>query len=159
MAKTIFQSSILNPYRSHKPRGFYSLIRGHTGEDHNYTNEEFPSPITGEVVGLTHQKEMGNCIYLEDAWGSIHVFAHLSEFRVQMHQRVNRGDIIAITGNTGTKTTNPHLHWEVITKEPLNPIDRVMQRKELWPFQGKGFNTCPIEYLKKLYIFYKVAIS
>jgi len=150
----------MNPYRSHTPRGFYSLLRGHTGEDHNYVNEELPSPITGEVVGLTHQNEMGNCIYLQDAWFNVHVFAHLSEFKVQMHQRVNRDDIIAITGNTGSKTTAPHLHWEVITPEPLNPIDRIMRRPELGvAFGGKGYNTCPIMYLKKMYDFYKVPIT
>ncbi len=159
MARTIFQTKLINPYRSHVPKGFYSLLRGHTGEDHDYINEELPSPVTGTVVGLLHQVEMGNCLYIQDAWGAVHVFAHLSEFKVTVHQLINRGDIVAITGNTGTKTTSTHLHWEVITKDPLNPIDRIMRRPELGAaFGGKGYNTEPLAYLKKLYTFYKVPL-
>lgn len=39
-------------------------------------------------------------------------FLHLSTVIVEPHQRVQRGQIIAFTGNTG-KSTGPHLHLQI----------------------------------------------
>ena len=50
-------------------------------------------------------------------------YAHLSEVTVQAGQRVERGDVIGKSGNTGLSTA-PHLHYEVrkLNDEALNPI-------------------------------------
>jgi murein DD-endopeptidase MepM/ murein hydrolase activator NlpD len=152
--KTIFESKVLNDYRSKKPRGFYHRIKGHTGVDLNYINENLPSPITGEVVAITHQNEMGNVLYIKDVKGNIHVFAHLSKISPILHQKVNRGDMIAITGNTGARTTAPHLHYEIICTGPkTSPFDYIMTRS-LAGFNG--YNRNPIKYLIELYEEYKV---
>lgn len=37
-------------------------------------------------------------------------FSHLSKTTVVEGQKVNKGDIIAFSGNTGTLTTGPHVH-------------------------------------------------
>lgn len=145
---TILQSKVLNPYRSHRPLGFYNLIKGHTGVDLDYKNKDLPSPITGKVVAVLSQKEMGRVIYLEDYIGTIHVFAHLSSILVKVGALVKRNDIIAITGNTGSKSTAPHLHYECLTKAPIAPEDKKMTRT-LYAF--KGYNTDPVKYLKDLY--------
>ncbi len=159
--KTILTTKILNSFRSHKPRGFYNLIKGHTGIDLNYkVGDELPSPITGKVIkisqGVTKQQEMGNVLYLQDAFGNIHVFAHLSEVLVEIGQTINRNDIVAKTGNTGSATTAPHLHWEVISSRPLRFIDRIMSRS-LMGFVG--YNTDPVIYLKDLYYKFHVGID
>ena len=39
-------------------------------------------------------------------------YAHLSEFRVANGQRVKRGDVIGLSGNTGN-STGAHLHWDL----------------------------------------------
>ena len=50
-------------------------------------------------------------------------YAHLSEIEVKVGQRVERGDVIAKSGNSGLSTA-PHLHYEVrkLNNELLNPI-------------------------------------
>jgi murein DD-endopeptidase MepM/ murein hydrolase activator NlpD len=40
------------------------------------------------------------------------VFVHVSEIRVDIGDRVQRGDVIALSGNTGC-STEPHLHFHV----------------------------------------------
>lgn len=160
MAKQIINAPILNPYRSKTPRGFYNAIKGHTGLDLKYVNEELPSPVSGEVVGLLKQREMGNVMYLEDKQGSVHVFAHLSQFKKNLHDQVKRGDIIAITGNTGAKTTAPHLHYEILTPkfkvEPLTgrSIGDYLMTRQLYSF--KGLNADPLWYLQTLYKYFKI---
>lgn len=51
-------------------------------------------------------------------------YAHLSKALVERGDRVERGDIIALSGNTGL-SAGPHLHYEVRTLrgEALNPIE------------------------------------
>ncbi len=49
-------------------------------------------------------------------------YAHLSSTLVREGDRVNQGQQIALSGNSGTKTTAPHLHF-VLTDPQGNPID------------------------------------
>lgn len=144
--KYILKAKIINGYRAKGK--FYSKVRGHTGEDLNYKYEDLPSPVTGVVLLAVKQNEMGNVLYIKDLNDYIHVFAHLEVFKVKKGDKVLRNQIIAKTGNTGTATTGAHLHYEVLTPKPRNPIDVIMYRKEL---MFKGFNTDPTNYIWDLY--------
>lgn len=54
----------------------------------------------------------GGSVFLDHGQGLISVFMHLSEVDVEDGQKVEAGEVIAKTGNTG-RTTGPHLHWAV----------------------------------------------
>ena len=64
----------------------------------------------------------GKQIEIDHGFGYKTKYAHLSEFKVKRGQKVKRGELIALSGNTG-KSTAPHLHYEVhIDRKPVNPV-------------------------------------
>ena len=66
------------------------------------------------VISRLYTGQGGNTIVLEGR-RYIHRFMHLSEYRVEVNQKVKKGQVIGITGNTGLSTA-PHLHWDVWDK-------------------------------------------
>jgi len=148
---TIPNARVSQVYRN--KRSWYDILKGHTGVDLAYKNEPLPSPVTGVVRQIVKQREMGLVLYLTDVWGATHVFAHLRQVDVVAGQQVKRGERIALTGNTGTVTSGPHLHYEIITARPHRTLDRIMSRSVAGI---KGYNTDPLLYLQDLYKAYKV---
>ena len=64
----------------------------------------------------------GKQIEIDHGFGIITKYAHLSELKVKVGQRVKRGEQIAQSGNSGT-SSGPHLHYEVIkNRKKVNPI-------------------------------------
>ena len=54
------------------------------------------------------------------------LYAHMHEILVKEGQKVKKGEVIGLIGDTGTSTA-PHLHYEVHYKgEAVNPIQYVM---------------------------------
>lgn len=63
----------------------------------------------------------GNEIIVNHGYGYRTRYAHLTRAKVTPGQKVKRGDVIGLTGNTG-KSTGPHLHYEVLKGGgPVNP--------------------------------------
>lgn len=84
-----------------------------------------PVYATGDgIVTVTQYRGgYGNAIFINHGYGFETRYAHLSAFKVSEGQKVKRGALIGLVGNTGT-STNSHLHYEVLFKEKfLNPID------------------------------------
>ena len=137
--------AITNRFQSHVPKGYYDPVKGHSGEDRLLAiGTEISMPIKLKCVSIKQQPEMGLTCYLEDINGNIHVFAHNTSINVKEGQTAEKGVVFAISGNTGSKTTAPHSHWEVITKNPslgYRNMDRTLG-------EFKGFNIPPTEYVK-----------
>lgn len=155
MKKTIFQVPVLNLYRSQKPVGFYDKVKGHTGVDLGFKKgDTLLSPLTFTVVKTAIQNEMGKVIYCRhDATGFIFAFAHNDVFLKGIGDKVMRLEPLCITGNTGSKSTAPHSHLEMITPKPIHEIDKLMTRN----LNGfAGYNSDPILFIKSEYEKYGV---
>lgn len=127
---------------------FYDKARGHTGEDFILpVGTPIPFPVDGEIVMVREQRQMGKCVYLRDENGYVWVYAHLSKYGVSQGDYVKKGEVKMISGNTGTATTAPHYHVEVISPVPWAKLEH-MVRKELPPFTG--WNVPPLSYYESL---------
>ncbi len=79
------------------------------------------APAPGAVVFAGRHPEYGVTLMIEHGNDTKSLYGHLSRLSVGMGQRVERGQVIALTGNTG-RSSGPHLHYEIQVKgQPMNP--------------------------------------
>ena len=84
------------------------------------------STANGIVVAVGTSGNFGKRIMIyhgtdEKGDTCITIYAHLSEFKVRVGQKVNQGDLIGLMGSTGY-STGVHLHYEVrVNGVPVNP--------------------------------------
>ena len=92
----------------------YNVSLFHQGVDIS-ASEGSKIETTGDgVVAFSgYDKGYGQKITINHGYGYKTIYAHLSKSLVRQGQKVKRGDIIALSGNTGA-TTGPHLHYEVL---------------------------------------------
>lgn len=70
------------------------------------------APMDGTVIRTVNlHPKAGNYIDMGHANGDVTRYLHLSQINVKQGQAVNQGDVIGLSGNTGS-STGPHLHWE-----------------------------------------------
>jgi murein DD-endopeptidase MepM/ murein hydrolase activator NlpD len=79
------------------------------------------APATATVVFAGSAGEYGLCVILDHGNQVRSLYGHLSKIHVRQGQQVERGNVIALTGNTG-RSSGPHLHYEVHVKgQAVNP--------------------------------------
>jgi murein DD-endopeptidase MepM/ murein hydrolase activator NlpD len=62
-------------------------------------------------------------VAIDHGFGFMTFYAHLSKILVKNGQKIARGQVIGLVGNTG-KSTSPHLHYEVRKNgRAINPIN------------------------------------
>ena len=91
----------------------YNISLFHSGIDIS-ASEGTRVQTTGDgIVAFSgYDKGYGQKITINHGYGYKTIYAHLSKSLVRQGQKVKRGDIIALSGNTGV-STGPHLHYEV----------------------------------------------
>jgi murein DD-endopeptidase MepM/ murein hydrolase activator NlpD len=98
-------------------------VRGHEGQD---MAGAYGSPIYATADGVvTHagwESGYGRLVKIRHAHGFETRYGHLAQVRVEVGQKVSRGDRIGDMGNSG-RSTGTHLHYEVrIGGSPKNPM-------------------------------------
>lgn len=90
-------------------------IAGNVGDD-------VMAAIDGEVTYAQYNDGgYGNLIMIKHANEMVTYYAHLSNIYVSVGDKVAKGNVIGLVGNTGF-STGPHLHFELrVGGEPVNP--------------------------------------
>ena len=84
------------------------------------------APAPGIVVFAGGQAEYGVTLVIDHGNDIKTLYGHLTRVGVALDQKVERGQVVAYTGNTG-RSSGPHLHYEIQVKgQPVNP------RSYLW---------------------------
>jgi murein DD-endopeptidase MepM/ murein hydrolase activator NlpD len=116
------RSTIVSPFgsRFHPVWGNY---RQHTGVDlRAASGTKVFAAADGVICFNGRQHGYGKLIQIDHGYGYKTYYAHNSRLLVAKGKKVKKGQLIAISGNTGI-TTGPHLHYEVrVNDEPVNPV-------------------------------------
>lgn len=101
---------------------FTRARRMHHGQDFGVlTGTPVYATADGVVKSSKGNTGYGRTIVLDHDYGIRTIYAHLNRYVVNPGDTVQRGDLIAYSGNTG-RSTGPHLHYEVRVKNvPVNP--------------------------------------
>jgi murein DD-endopeptidase MepM/ murein hydrolase activator NlpD len=73
-------------------------------------NSNVFSPMDGVVKSIYTDGHGGNQLIIQHADGSSSGYAHLNSYKIKVGDHVNKGQVIALSGNTGN-STGPHLHF------------------------------------------------
>ena len=113
---------VTSPYGNRRDPMDHSRTQFHKGIDISCRNETLlATENNGKVVGVNHNANTGGgksvTIEYNRGDGSKYqtTYMHMSSIDVKVGDTVNAGQKIGVSGNTGTRTTGPHLHFEVKT--------------------------------------------
>lgn len=116
---------------------FFKTLASHQGVDFSVPeNSRVFATADGTVVDIiSNSNTSGLTITIDHGNGYKTSYSHLAKSNVSKRQSVRRGDIIALSGNSGLSFA-PHLHYEVIKDGMrVDPIHYFF--KELTPQQYK----------------------
>jgi murein DD-endopeptidase MepM/ murein hydrolase activator NlpD len=90
------------------------------------------STADGVVTHAGWQGGYGRLVKIRHEFGIETRYAHLSNIRVEVGQRVSRGERIGDMGNSG-RSTGTHLHYEVrISGRPVNPMTYIKAARDVF---------------------------
>jgi len=90
-------------------------------------NEAVKSTLDGTVVFAGWTSETGHVIQIMHGNNLLSIYKHNAVLLKKEGQKVNAGEPIAITGNSGELSTSPHLHFEIwFDGKPINPQDHMV---------------------------------
>lgn len=109
-------------HQDRKTHGFGTYNHGlsFNGDDRHYgidyrlpENTRILAATDGQVTRTFQNKFGGNVLEIKEAHQPYYQwYMHLNEFKVRAGDTVKAGDVVALSGNTGSQTTGPHLHFQ-----------------------------------------------
>lgn len=87
------------------------------------------STMNGKVTSIEDRKYLGKTLEIRNDEGFAIIFGHLSEILVRRGEEVKKGQLVALSGNTG-RSDAPHLHYGIrMQGKWVNPIDYLLVRR------------------------------
>jgi murein DD-endopeptidase MepM/ murein hydrolase activator NlpD len=116
----------ISSYFGKRSHPIYHVSQYHNGIDISCAKgDPIVSPAEGRVVAVKQQIGYGLTVAIDHGYGILTRYAHLSQSKVKVGQKVVRGELIAMVGQSGI-TTGPNLHYEVYldgeARDPMNFI-------------------------------------
>ncbi len=107
-------------FRDHPVLGTRKL---HTGVDISVrSGTEVKATADGVVLRAGEDAVSGRYLVIDHGRGVTSAYGHNSELLVARGDQVRRGQLLALSGNTG-RSTGPHLHYQIeIEREPVDPL-------------------------------------
>ncbi len=102
---------------------FTGKTKGHSGMDLAVpTGTPIRTALPGTVTVSTYnQGGYGYYVMIDHGGGLVTLYGHCSQLLARVGRAVEAGDVIALSGSTGT-STGPHLHFEVrVNGQRTNP--------------------------------------
>ena len=121
------QGWLTSAFSSMRDHPILHIARPHEGIDVTAPmGSPIEAPAAGVVTDAGWESGYGNTVTIDHDYGIVTKFAHASKLLVKRGQRVQRGQRIALVGNTGL-ATGPHLHYEVhVNGRPVDPLKYVL---------------------------------
>jgi murein DD-endopeptidase MepM/ murein hydrolase activator NlpD len=121
------QGWLTSAFSSMREHPILHIARPHEGIDVTAPmGSPIEAPAAGVVTDASWESGYGNTVTIDHGYGITTKFAHASKLLVKTGQRVQRGQRIALVGNTGL-ATGPHLHYEVhVNGRPVDPLKYVL---------------------------------
>ena len=99
----------------------------HSGLDiANKRGTKLVATANGRVSYAGKKMLIGNLVTIDHGHGLVTKYGHLKKLLVKRGDKVKRGDVIGLMGNTG-RSTGPHVHYEVrVNGLPVNPAHYIL---------------------------------
>jgi murein DD-endopeptidase MepM/ murein hydrolase activator NlpD len=88
--------------------------RMHFGQDFNapYGTNVYATGNGTVIAAGWNSDGFGNYVMIDHGYGYQSIYAHLSKIDVSLGLNVKRGDLLGLSGNSGT-SSGPHLHYQI----------------------------------------------
>jgi len=100
-----------------RPNPFGRGLEFHNGVDFSV---QIGTPVHATADGIVQsagwKPGYGDCVIIDHPFGYRSLFGHLSKILVRPGEHVSRGQVIALSGNTG-RSTGPHLHYTLFYRD------------------------------------------
>lgn len=110
------------PVEKNNPPAEADQMQFHKGLDIAVAyGSDVKAAAAGTVIFSGQKGGYGNCVIVSHGNGLATLYGHLSQLISKVNDKVQVGQVIAKSGNTG-RSTGPHLHYEVHKNNtPVNP--------------------------------------